>query len=261
MQARLWLTGFSLFCLALVWGGVSAAAQTTFDEFPEDAQSEFVRAETDPVADDRLDQALSALAGDESLQQTRPEWEPEARERRPRRDSNGPHPIARAIASFFNWIGQSLGYILMLIVVLAILAGLYMVFGESLTWRDKQKDKRDTPDDSHAPVTRPKPEMAQALLEDADALAAEGRFAEAVHLLLFRSNSDIQDQRQGVIDPSLTAREIGSLDILPNTIREALTPIISIVERSFFGGQPVNAGNWQDARKSYERFAFGEAWA
>ena len=45
---------------------------------------------------------------------------------------------------------------------------------------------------------------ARARLADADALAAAGRFAEAVHLLLYRSVDDISDRRPGLVRPAMT---------------------------------------------------------
>ena len=230
-------------------------------------QSDTLRAsETDPaigetvaVSEDRLDAAFAAIEADDGLQKVRPEWEPEfAPAEQPRR--SGTNPIAQALASFFNAIGSVLGYLLALIILLAILAGLYMVFGESLTLRRRQKEKTANPDVSIIPDLRPDQGRARALLEDADALAAQGRFAEAVHLLLFRSIDDIQSHKSGVIGRSLTAREIGALGVLPQSVREALAPIIGVVERSFFGGQAVNERGWKEARASYETFAFGEAW-
>jgi hypothetical protein len=47
---------------------------------------------------------------------------------------------------------------------------------------------------------------------------------------------------------------------LPDRVRNALTPIIRIVERSFFGGRDVDEAGWKQARASYHAFAFGEAW-
>lgn len=213
------------------------------------------------VDDARLDRVMAALEADESLQRERPEWEPEATEFEPPRERSGPNPIAEAIAAFFQAVGPILGYLLVIIIILAILAGLYMVFGESITLRGRQKEKTIGPDISTVPDLRPEEARAQALLEDADRLAAEGRFAEAVHLLLFRSIDDIQEKRSGVIGRSLTSREIGALGILPDAVREALLPIIRIVERSFFGGRDVDESGWKQARASYESFAFGEAWA
>ena len=246
--------------LLLVSGlGTAAIAQHTV-ETPGDARAiedEFT--DFTPISDERLDRALAAYQADDDFQRERPEWQPEAldvEEFEPR----DPNPIIEAIAAFFEAIGGVLGYLLAGLVILAILAGLYMVFGESLTFRFRQKEKTAGPDVSIVPDLRPEAARARALLEDADALAAEGRFAEAVHLLLFRSIDDIQEKKTGVITRSLTAREIGSLGVLPDWIREALAPIIRIVERSFFGGQDVDETGWKQARESYQAFAFGEAW-
>lgn len=237
----------------------SASAQVDSDDPEFEFETNIERADTHSVSDERLDHAFAVLQGDEDLQKVRPEWEPEAPELNNRR--SGSNPILRAIAAFFGAIGEILGYLLALLVIVAILAGLCMVFGESISFRGKQKEKHADPDVSTVPNLRPEQKRARALLEDADALAAQGKFAEAVHLLLFRSIDEIQEQRSGLIGRALTAREIGALGILPNAVREALMPIIRVVERSFFGGQEVGEPGWQEARASYESFAFGEAWA
>ena len=130
-----------------------------------------------------------------------------------------------------------------------------------VTLRLRQKQKSAAPDVSVMPDLRPEQDRARALLEDADALAEQGRFAEAVHLLLFRSIDEIQEKKSGLIGRSLTAREIGALSDLPDWIKDALAPIIRVVERSFFGGQDVTESGWNDARQSYQSFAFGEAWS
>lgn len=241
--------------------GLQAAAQPSHTE----AQPEFDFQDLDPdiarVDDARLEQVMATYQADETLQRDRPEWEPEVQAFEPRRDRSGSNPILDAIAAFFEAIGSALGYLLVIIVALAILAGLYMVFGEAITLRGRQKDKSAEPDISTIPDLRPEQARAHALLEDADALAAQGRFAEAVHLLLFRSIDEIQEKRSGVIGRSLTSREIGALGVLPDSVRAALSPIIRIVERSFFGGRDVDESGWSEARASYESFAFGGAWA
>lgn len=224
----------------------------------EAPQPEFER-DTTPVDEARLDRVMAAYAADESLQRERPEWEPDPVEFEPRepRERNS---ILKAIADFFRAIGPLLGYLLIGLIALAILAALYMVFGESLTLRGRQKEKQAAPDISVVPDLRPDRAAATTLLEDADALAAEGRFAEAVHLLLFRSIDDIQDKHAGLVARSLTSREIGALSILPAPVRDSLSPIIRIVERSFFGGRTVDETGWKEARASYQSFAFGGAW-
>lgn len=213
--------------------------------------------EVRPVDDARLDHALDVYKADESLQTERPEFEPEPVDFQRRE----PGPFARWLASLFGAIAPIIGYLLIGVLAVALLIALYFVFGESLSLRGRQKVEKTEPIISEAPDLRPEKDTAKALLEDADALAAAGRFAEAVHLLLFRSIDDIQEKQQGSVPRSLTAREIGRLDTLPKTVRGALSPIIQIVERSFFGGRPVDASGWQAARQSYESFAFGEVWA
>ena len=239
---------------------MSALAQETLAHSEDIHLRETSRPDTRPVDADRLDQALERLEADADFQTTRPEWEPDPVERNERDQSTGPNPIAQFFANLFRAIGQVAGYLLILLIIIAIFAGLYLVLGESFTLRGKQKEKHADPDLSTAPDLRPEQTRARALLEDADALAAEGRFAEAVHLLLFRSIDDIQTKKTGVIGRSLTSREIGALGVLPGPVRDTLLPIIRIVERSFFGGQDVNETSWREARASYEQFAFGAAW-
>lgn len=112
------------------------------------------------------------------------------------------------------------------------------------------------------PVTdwRPAPEQARALLEDADSLAAAGRFEEAIHLLLFRSIDDLVSRRPGAVRPALTARDIAGLSVLPPAARDAFARLAQAVERTFFGGLAAGADDFGRARADYEAFAFAEGW-
>lgn len=210
--------------------------------------------------DAEIDALMATYLADAELQTERPEREPEPVEYTPS-SNNSSNAFTRAIAAFFQAIGPLIGYLLIALVAGVVLYALYMMFGESLTLRRRDKVKKNEPEISIASNLRPQQDAAKALLADADKLAAEGRFAEAVHLLLFRSINDIQEKQQGGVPRSLTSREIGRLESLPIKVRAALSPIIGVVERSFFGGRPVDKQGWQDARTSYEDFAFGEAWA
>lgn len=107
---------------------------------------------------------------------------------------------------------------------------------------------------------RPSAAKARTLLEDADRLAAAGRFAEAVHLILFRSIEDIEGKRPDLIKPALTSRDIAQLDGVPERVRRTFSQIARVVERSFFGGRPVGADEFAACRQAYEGFAFNEAW-
>lgn len=107
---------------------------------------------------------------------------------------------------------------------------------------------------------RPEPEKARALLEDADSLAAAGRFDEAIHLLLFRSIDDLRARRPGAVKPALTSRDIADLEVLPQAPRSAFARLARAVELTFFGGRPAGADEFGAARSDYEAFAFAEAW-
>ena len=107
---------------------------------------------------------------------------------------------------------------------------------------------------------RPEPAKARELLEDADGLAAGGRFEEAIHLLLFRSIDDLAARRPGAVSPALTSRDIARLEALPAEPRVAFARLAQAVEGSFFGGRPVSAEDFGAARRDYEAFAFAEGW-
>ena len=108
---------------------------------------------------------------------------------------------------------------------------------------------------------RPEPGKARALLEEADRLAAEGRFGEAIHILLFRSIDDLAGRRPGLVRPALTSRDIAGLEQMPGPARSAFARIAERVERSFFGGRPVDREDFAHARGDYETFAFSEGWS
>ena len=107
---------------------------------------------------------------------------------------------------------------------------------------------------------RPSVAKARTLLEDADRLAAAGRFAEAVHLILFRSIEDIEAKRPDLIRPALTSRDIAGLEGVPQAVRRTFSQIARVVEQSFFGGRAVGADEFAACRQAYEGFAFTEAW-
>ncbi|MFN7054753.1 DUF4129 domain-containing protein [Hyphomonas sp.] len=203
-----------------------------------------------------LETAHRAYLRDSALQLTRPELE------ETRLEPSPPPDWLQALGRFLDSLGPLFQAIFWIAVILVAAGIVWFLFGEAirmrLGWQKKPKAKRE---DDILPDIRPDAGRARSLLEEADALAREGRFAEAVHLLLFRSIEDIQERLEGGVAPSLTAREIATLGRLPERARRALRPIIGIVEQSFFGSRPVDAAGWQAARDSYEDFAFGEGWA
>lgn len=99
---------------------------------------------------------------------------------------------------------------------------------------------------------------ALALLEDADRLAAEGKFDEATHLLLKRSVGQIARARPDWLSPASTAREIAGILGLPAAARAAFGTIAGRVESSRYALRPLGSGDWDAARKAYADFALQE---
>ena len=102
---------------------------------------------------------------------------------------------------------------------------------------------------------------ARARLADADALAAAGRFAEAVHLLLYRSVDDIRDRRPGLVRPAMTSRELAGAQDLPTVARHAFSEIARAVEISLFGGRSIDERAWLDCRGAYAKLTVPKNWA
>jgi len=110
------------------------------------------------------------------------------------------------------------------------------------------------------PAWQPTVEQARLLLADADALAAQGRFEEAAHLLLLVSIQEIRDRRPGLVVPALTSREIGRLDALSPQARAIFSEIAQVVERCLFGARPLGDADFAQCRAAFARFTTQEAW-
>ncbi|MEM9168637.1 MAG: hypothetical protein AAGC56_03200 [Pseudomonadota bacterium] len=105
---------------------------------------------------------------------------------------------------------------------------------------------------------QPERSFARALLEEADALAADGSFDKAVHVLLFKSIEDINEKHPNEAPDALTSREIADLDVLHPPAREAFGAIAAIVERMAFAGQKMTQLDFDACRDAYRSFALAE---
>jgi hypothetical protein len=101
---------------------------------------------------------------------------------------------------------------------------------------------------------------AEVRLAEADALAAEGRYADAAHLLLLRGVADVEHGRPGRIGPSFTSRDIAALPDLPPEPRAAFHLIAQVVERALFGVGSVDAHAWAGCRDAYGALVRPDVW-
>lgn len=235
---------YALLSAACVWSfaAISTAQDSNFND--NDIY--------ESVSDEKLETAFRSLKRNDSLQfdlpdaiaQQTPGWLKK---------------LGEAIAAFFKAIGPLLEIIFWVGLGVIIMGVIYIVaqtiYSAYRAGLSKEKSvKVDTP----VPLYQPAEQKARILLEQVDALAAEGRYDEAVHTLLQRSIQDIDANRPNVIRRSLTSREISTLSVLTETAQGAFSSIAQIVEHSYFGGHTIGRSEFESAREAYSALAMSD---
>ena len=90
-----------------------------------------------------------------------------------------------------------------------------------------------------------------AALGTADQLAAEGRFVEAMHVLLLQGLAAIRVGLDEEFADSLTSREILRSARLSDTGRSSLRDIVDRVELTYFGQRPAALADYVACRTSF----------
>lgn len=179
---------------------------------------------------------------------------------RPRETNGGWLPdIFKWLFGSGAWIWSALGWGLIALLVLGILYLTVPVvrdFVDGVVGRFRAP--KATQEDEWQ--WQPDQEASRDLLNEAEALARDGRFDAAVHLLLGRSVEDIARRQPQLLKPAYTARTISEMTALPPAARNAFGTIATIVERGIWARRPVDAQDWGTARDAYSAFAFGDSW-
>lgn len=153
-------------------------------------------------------------------------------------------PLGQVLGASWWW----LQWVLLAALVTFVIVLLVRMFGPGFGRR--RKGEAAIEEEWH-----PEAAASIALLEDADRLAAEGRFDEATRLLLQRSVGQIAAVRPDWVEPSSTARELAALPALPDGARHAFRIIAERVERSLFALRALDRADWEAARAAYADFA------
>ncbi|ESQ87404.1 hypothetical protein ABAC460_18940 [Asticcacaulis sp. AC460] len=171
--------------------------------------------------------------------------------------------VFQGITDFFKGIGELLQplapimpylfYALGIALILLLLSPVARMF---ITSRWERLFSRDSLKADAA--WRPTKQAVVALLQDIDALAAQGKYDEAVHLLLVRSVADINNFRPDLVRKHYSSRDICSHPLLPEGARPAFRKIVAWVERSYFAGIPVGKEGFDACRQAYVEFIAAE---
>jgi hypothetical protein len=88
----------------------------------------------------------------------------------------------------------------------------------------------------------------------AEEMARQGRYREAIHLLLLHALNEMHRQLKAQFADSLTSREILRAAKLPAEGNAALQDMIGRVEKSYFGEYPTSAEDYAGCRASFDIF-------
>jgi Domain of unknown function (DUF4129) len=156
-----------------------------------------------------------------------------------------------------EWLARIVEILFWLLIGVGVLLAVFYLGREVPAWLGRRRQLKT----GATPMVQGSPFAADSQLLDAlgraDRLAAEGQFAEALHLLLLHSIDYLKRHLGGVYGPSSTAREILQRARLPDGGRNSLGAIVDAAEVSYFGGRPVDGGVYAACRRHYQAFAFG----
>ncbi|TNF26082.1 MAG: DUF4129 domain-containing protein [Deltaproteobacteria bacterium] len=185
----------------------------------------------------------------ETVRQRPPETRPQAQRRAIRRTSSAP----REPVSAGSGMSHALLYTLLGIAGL----GLLLWLGREVFRIRERRAAKVAKDAPAQPVADDEASRAildrmPATLRNARGLAADGRFEEAVHLLLRGAIDDVGELCRLVVEPAMTSRELLAQAELEAASRGAFEDLVMSVEVSLFGGLAVTADDFERCARSFE---------
>lgn len=177
--------------------------------------------------------------------------------------------ILKPIGRFFEWLtsfmpNAPVARVLLWLVIIAIVsAALWLIInrlrGKPL-WSKRARAQHDEPGVANESDWVPDRNAAFDWLAEADQLATNGAFAEAIHHLLYRGIEDIEHRRPELVRPASTSRNLAAASAIPSEARAGFGQIVALVECSLFAAKSVNEADWVTARDAYHDFAIARAW-
>jgi len=155
------------------------------------------------------------------------------------------------------WLAEALFWVLVAAVVAMVLFFLYSLLSDLLQNRDAFRRSREGKPAGPARIETPTIErrtVDRRSLAEADRLAAEGRFSEAIHLLLLVAMDRLHRELGPRVAPAMTGREVLRLPALPEATVAPLTRMVQVSEINHFGGRAAAAPDYQSCRDDFLRF-------
>lgn len=203
--------------------------------------------------------------GDDAEEWTRDDWERQmARENRqfrsmprelgprtPRERRARPPPSSSSDSQGSSGGGDGLRSLFEILVYLAIgVAALTIIVSLIRNWGRKEATVKPKVSDGG--------EAARASLEaprsEAEALADQGRYAEAVHVLLLKTIEALVTTQPGGVPEAWTSREIQLRAPMPEAARAPFGVLVDSVEQGLFGGRAVDEDAWARCLARFREF-------
>jgi hypothetical protein len=193
-----------------------------------------------PPSGDAVQRAVERVYGASSYQREMPDVQmaPPA----PRRPPPGEVtvPLGDGIVTYL------LGGVLLIVLVMVAMR----LLGGGWRWSptDESTDAAATPGEARSHRVE-----AIARLDDADQAAADGDWAQAIHILLLTSIDRMRRQTGQGVPVALTARELLHHMKLTDQARGDLAALVGAAELCHFGGRPADRDLYDRVRTHYER--------
>ncbi len=161
--------------------------------------------------------------------------------------------IFDAIGSFLSFLAPVLE-ILFYVAIVAFVVWLIYFLVDKFEWRrgNPEEDNAKKVRITVAPARASKPEVIDVPdLSDADKMAENGHYAEAVHILLIAAIDFIQRKIKGILSVSETSREILNNDNVAAEDKGEIGYLVEQVERALFAGKTVDREEYEFCRNKF----------
>jgi len=166
-------------------------------------------------------------------------------------------PVEIEPFTFPPWLAETLYWTIIIGIGLLVVFFIGNLVLDLARNRDAFRRNREQPAEGVQRIETPLAERRSVdphTLAQADRLAAEGRFSEAIHLLLLVAMDRLHRELGARVAPAMTGREVLRLPALPGGTVEPLTRMVALSEINHFGGRSAAEPDYRSCRADFLRF-------